>query len=67
MGDSNAHEHPDAKHEHSREQRSKGIKRWVEYINSESPEMWGHSGTQSSTTSSTQLKACGLRLLTDGT
>ncbi len=59
MGDSNAHEHPDAKHERNREQRSKGIRRWVEYINSESPEMWGHSGTQ--------LKACGLRLLTDGT
>ena len=41
MSDSNAHEHLDAKHERNREQRIEGIKRWVEYIESESPETWG--------------------------
>ena len=41
MSDSNAHEHLDAKHERNREQRIQGIKRWVEYIESEPPETWG--------------------------
>ncbi|AGB38304.1 hypothetical protein [Natronococcus occultus] len=41
MSDSNAHEDLDAKHERNREQRFEGIKRWVEYIKSESPETWG--------------------------
>lgn len=41
MSDSNAREHLDAKHERNREQRIEGIKRWVEYIESEPPETWG--------------------------
>jgi len=41
MSDSNARKHLDAKHERNREQRIEGIKRWVEYIKSESPETWG--------------------------
>ena len=41
MSDSNAPEHLDAKHERNRQQRVEGIKRWVEYIKSESPETWG--------------------------
>jgi len=41
MSDSNAREHLDAKHERNRQQRIKGIKRWVEYIKSEPPETWG--------------------------
>ncbi|AUX09228.1 hypothetical protein AArcSl_1599 [Halalkaliarchaeum desulfuricum] len=41
MRDSNAREHLDAKHERNREQRIEGIKRWVEYIESEPPEKWG--------------------------
>ncbi|MEY7851959.1 hypothetical protein AB7C87_22465 [Natrarchaeobius sp. A-rgal3] len=41
MTDSNAREELDAKHERNREQRIAGIKRWVEYIKSESPETWG--------------------------
>ena len=41
MSDSNAPEHLDAKHEHDQEHRIEAIKRWVEYINSESPETWG--------------------------
>ena len=41
MSDSNAREHLDAKHERDREQRIEGIKRWVEYIESEPPETWG--------------------------
>ena len=41
MSDSNAREHLDAKHERNREQRIEAIKRWVEYITSESPETWG--------------------------
>ncbi|AGB30166.1 hypothetical protein C488_05632 [Natrinema pellirubrum DSM 15624] len=41
MSDSNAREHLDAKHERNREQRIEGVKRWVEYIKSESPETWG--------------------------
>jgi hypothetical protein len=41
MNDSNARERLDAKHERNREQRIEGIKRWVEYIESEPPETWG--------------------------
>ncbi|MFW5937498.1 MAG: hypothetical protein ACOCSN_01020 [Halanaeroarchaeum sp.] len=41
MSDSNVREHLDAKHERNREQRIEGIKRWVEYIQSEPPETWG--------------------------
>ncbi|WP_135854014.1 hypothetical protein [Halorussus salinus] len=41
MSDSNAREHLDAKHEQNREQRIEAIKCWVEYIESEPPEMWG--------------------------
>ncbi|WP_254521497.1 hypothetical protein [Natrinema caseinilyticum] len=41
MSDSNAREHLDTKHERNREQRIEGIKRWVEYIESEPPETWG--------------------------
>jgi len=41
MSDSNARKHLDAKHERNREQRIEGIKRWVEYIESEPPETWG--------------------------
>ena len=41
MNDSNAREHLNTKHERNREQRIEGIKRWVEYIESEPPEKWG--------------------------
>ncbi|RQG89259.1 hypothetical protein EA462_12915 [Natrarchaeobius halalkaliphilus] len=41
MSDSNAREHLDTKHERNREQRIEGIKRWVEYIESEPPDTWG--------------------------
>ncbi|RQG95020.1 hypothetical protein [Natrarchaeobius oligotrophus] len=41
MSDSNARKRLDAKHEHNREQRIEGIKRWVEYLESEPPETWG--------------------------
>ncbi|MFB6233069.1 MAG: hypothetical protein ABEH61_02305 [Haloarculaceae archaeon] len=41
MSDSNARERLDAKHERNRQQRIEGIKRWVEYIESEPPETWG--------------------------
>jgi len=41
MSDSNARDHLDAKHERNREQRIEGIKRWIEYIESEPPETWG--------------------------
>jgi len=41
MSDSNAREHLGTKHERNREQRIEGIKRWVEYIESEPPETWG--------------------------
>ncbi|RQG90987.1 hypothetical protein [Natrarchaeobius chitinivorans] len=36
-----ARKHLDTKHERNREQRIEAIKRWVEYIESESPETWG--------------------------
>jgi hypothetical protein len=41
MSDSNAPDHLDAKHKRNREQRIEAIKRWVEYIQSEPPEVWG--------------------------
>ena len=41
MSDSNAPDHLTEKHERNREQRIAGIKRWVDYINSEPPEKWG--------------------------
>lgn len=41
MTDSNVRETLAAKHEHNREQRIEAIKRWVEYITSEPPEVWG--------------------------
>jgi hypothetical protein len=41
MSDSNALDGLDAEHERNREQRLEGIKRWVEYIESEPPETWG--------------------------
>lgn len=41
MSDSNAPDPLDAKHERNRQQRIEGIKRWVEYIESEPPEKWG--------------------------
>lgn len=41
MSDSSARDELDAKHERNREQRIEGIKRWVEYIESEPPETWG--------------------------
>jgi hypothetical protein len=39
MSDSNAREHLGAKHERNRRQRIEGIKRWVDYIRSEPPEV----------------------------
>jgi hypothetical protein len=41
MTDSNVREDLDAKHERNREQRIEAVKRWVEYIQSEPPEVWG--------------------------
>ncbi|QSG10218.1 hypothetical protein [Halapricum desulfuricans] len=41
MSDSNARERLDAKHERNRDHRIEGIRRWVEYIESEPPETWG--------------------------
>jgi hypothetical protein len=41
MSDSDAPDHLDAKHKRNREQRIEAIKRWVEYIQSEPPEVWG--------------------------
>jgi purine nucleoside phosphorylase len=41
MTDSNVPEELAARHERNREQRIAGIKRWVEYIKSEPPEVWG--------------------------
>ncbi len=38
--DSNARERLNAKHERNREQRIRGIKRWVRYIKSEPLETW---------------------------
>ena len=41
MTDSNVRRRLDAKHEHDRARRIEAIKRWVEYIESEPPEVWG--------------------------
>jgi hypothetical protein len=41
MTDSNVRERLDAKHDGDREQRIEAIKRWVEYIETEPPEVWG--------------------------
>lgn len=41
MTDLNVREDLDAKHERNREQRIEAVKRWVEYIESEPPEVWG--------------------------
>jgi hypothetical protein len=41
MSDSNARDRLEAKHERIREQRIERIRRWVEYIDSEPPEVWG--------------------------
>jgi hypothetical protein len=41
MSDSNVRDRLDAKHDRNREQRIKGIKRWIEYIESTAPETWG--------------------------
>ena len=41
MSDSNVREALDEKHERNREQRIAAIKRWVEYIEAEPPEVWG--------------------------
>lgn len=41
MNDSNARKHLEAKKERNREQRIEGIKRWVDYIESESADTWG--------------------------
>lgn len=30
-----------AKHEHNRQERLDGVKRWVEYIREQPPEVWG--------------------------
>lgn len=41
MSDSNGPDHLDTKHDGDHEQRIEAIKRWVDYIESEPPEMWG--------------------------
>jgi len=41
MPDSNVRDRLDAKHENDREQRIEAVKRWVAYIRSEPPEVWG--------------------------
>ncbi|WP_080510829.1 hypothetical protein [Halorubrum californiense] len=41
MSDSDRPDHLDAKHDRNREQRIAAIKRWVAYIQSEPPEVWG--------------------------
>ena len=41
MTDSSVRERLDAKHEDDRERRIAAIKRWVAYIESEPPEVWG--------------------------
>lgn len=41
MNDSNVRERLDAKHGRDHEKRIEAVKRWVEYIKSESPETWG--------------------------
>jgi hypothetical protein len=41
MSDSDTPDHLDAKHDRTREQRIAAVKRWVAYIQSEPPEVWG--------------------------
>ena len=41
MTDSETPDQLDAKHDRNREQRIAAIKRWVAYIQSEPPEVWG--------------------------
>ncbi|QKG92070.1 hypothetical protein EXE43_14345 [Halorubrum sp. SS5] len=41
MIDSDRSDHLDAKHNRTREQRITPVKRWVAYIQSEPPEVWG--------------------------
>ncbi|MFC7324154.1 hypothetical protein ACFQMF_06110 [Halorubrum rutilum] len=41
MTDSETPDQLDAKHDRNREQRIAAIKRWVSYIQSEPPEVWG--------------------------
>lgn len=41
MNDSNAREYLDSKHQNDQSRRMEGVKRWVEYIKSNSPETWG--------------------------
>ena len=41
MSDSDKPDHLDAKHDPNREQRIAAIKRWIAYIQSEPPEVWG--------------------------
>jgi hypothetical protein len=41
MSDSNTPDSLDGRHERNRQQRIEGIKRWVDYITSEPPEIWG--------------------------
>lgn len=41
MPDSNHSERLDDKHEQNRQERLAGIKRWVEYIREQPPEVWG--------------------------
>ena len=41
MSDSDKPDHLDAKHDRDREQRIAAVKRWVAYIQSEPPEVWG--------------------------
>ncbi|WP_281247707.1 hypothetical protein [Haladaptatus litoreus] len=40
MSNSNARDTLNGKHERNREQRVIGIKRWVEYIHTHSPDDW---------------------------
>ncbi len=61
MSDSNVREALNEKHERNREQRIKAVKRWVAYIKSEPPEVWGPSKTRSSTTNLRRHSASGHR------
>ena len=41
MSDSNVRDELTGQHEQNRKQRISAVKRWVEYIKSEPPEVWG--------------------------
>ncbi|WP_458207771.1 hypothetical protein [Haladaptatus sp. NG-SE-30] len=41
MSDSNTRDPLEEKHERDRQQRIAGIKRWIEYIKTHSPDEWG--------------------------